>query len=195
MHSPAVSPMAPIRLLQARNTISRHKQRLQQELVFLMTVENIAWDKLVEVHWAGEDGVWRTLRAEYHRPGGKNREIWRARATFNPSEDASLPGDVEFALRYRVLGQDYWDNDHSRNFVSNADSGVLLDRRAQLQNVDFNPSLKTGQRVYPITLAVGPSLKPRQVCVHWTTDNWRSTQVTPCFFRRSRTRRERRRRP
>ena len=186
MDSPAKSAVKPIRLLRASNTISRHKQRLQQELVFLMTVENIAWDKLVEVHWAGEDGVWRTLRAEYHRPGGKNREIWRARATFNPSEDASLPGDIEFALRYRVLEQDYWDNNNSRNFVSNADSGVMLDRHAQLQNVDCNPILKAGQRVYPITLVVGQSLKPRQICVHWTTDNWRTTQVTPCFFRRMR---------
>ena len=186
MDSPAVLPMAPIRMLQARNTISRQKQRLQQELVFLMTVENIAWDKLVEVQWTGEDGVWRTLRAEYYRPGGENREIWRARATFNPAEDASLPGDIEFSLHYRVLGEDYWDNNHSRNFVSYADSGVMLDRHAQLQNVDFNPLLKTGQRVYPITVAVGQSLKPRQVRVHWTTDNWRSTQVTPCFFRKMR---------
>ena len=31
-----------------------------------MLVENIAFDKLVEVHWAGEDKVWHTLRAEYH---------------------------------------------------------------------------------------------------------------------------------
>ena len=142
MDSPAVLPMAPIRMLQARNTISRQKQRLQQELVFLMTVENIAWDKLVEVQWTGEDGVWRTLRAEYYRPGGENREVWRARATFNPAEDASLPGDIEFSLHYRVLGEDYWDNNHSRNFVSYADSGVMLDRHAQLQNVDFNPLLK-----------------------------------------------------
>ena len=151
-----------------------------------MTVENISWEKLVEVHWAGEDGVWRTLPAEYHRPGGKNREVWCARATINPAEDVALPGDIEFALHYRVLGQDYWDNNHSRNFVSNADSGMMLDRHAQVQNLDFNPILKSGQQVYPITLAVGQSLTPRQVCVHWTTDNWRSTQVTPCVFRRMR---------
>ena len=186
MESPAVMPAAPIRLLRASNTISRPRQRLQQELVIYVLVENIAWDKLVEVHWAGEDGVWRTLRAEYDRPGGKNREIWCARATFNISEDATLPGDIEFSLHYRVLGEDYWDNNHSRNFASSADSGVMLDRHAQLQNLDFNPILKAGQRVCPLTLAVGQSLKPRQVCVHWTTDNWRSTQVTPCFFRRMR---------
>ena len=34
--------------------------------MFAVLVENIAFDKLVEVHWAGEDKVWHTLRAEYH---------------------------------------------------------------------------------------------------------------------------------
>ena len=58
---------------------------------------------------------------------GGNREIWSARATFSPSEDASLPGDIEFALCYQVLGEEYWDNNSSGNYVSNADSGVLAE--------------------------------------------------------------------
>src|SRR5208283_4586273 len=52
--------MKAIQLLQARNTISRYDQRVDQELVFVMLVENIGFDKLVEVHWAGEDKVWHT---------------------------------------------------------------------------------------------------------------------------------------
>src|SRR5271166_335609 len=176
--------MKAIQLLQARNTISRHKQRLHQELVFVILVENIAFDKLVEVHWAGEDKVWHTLQAEYHSSDGTNREVWRAEATFNPSDDASLPGDVEFALRYRVRGEDYWDNNETRNYFSNADSGVLLEQSARLLNIDFNPILQAGQRCCLITVAVRHSLQPKRVYIHWTTDNWRSTQVTPCFFYR-----------
>ena len=176
--------MEPIQLLHVRNTITRTKHRLQQELVFFVIVEHIAYDKLVEVHWSGEDGVWRTIRAVHHSPGGGNREIWCARDTFNPSEDASLPGDIEFALRYRVLGKEYWDNNCSRNYVSNADSGVLLEKHAQLLNADCNRILQTGQRFYPVTVAVRHSIQPKRVYLHWTTDNWRSTHVTPCFFKR-----------
>src|SRR5512143_2572659 len=176
--------MKAIQLLQAENTISRHKQQLHQKLVFVMLVENIAFDKRVEVHWAGEDKVWHTLPAEYHSSGGTNREVWRAQATFHPSDDASLPGDVEFVLRYRVRGEDYWDNNESRNYVSNADSGVLLGQSARLLNVNFNPILHDGQHYCPITVAVRHSLQPKRVSIHWTTNNWRSTQVTPCFFHR-----------
>ena len=177
--------MKIVQLLQATNTISRHKHQFQQDLVFVMLIENVAYHKLVEVHWAGEDGVWHTLRAEYHSSSGTNREVWRAQATFNSSDDASLPGDVEFALRYCVLGKEYWDNNKSSNYFSNADSGVLLEQSVGLLEVDFNPILQEGQRHCPIMVAVRHCLQPKSVYIHWTTDNWRNTQVTPCFFYRT----------
>ena len=176
--------MKAIQLLQAKNTISRHKEQLQQKLVFVMLVKNTAFDKLVEVHWTGEDKIWHTLPAEYRYSGGTNREVWCAQTTFNLSNDASLPGDIEFVLRYRVLGEDYWDNNESRNYFSNADSGVLLEQSAQLLNVGFNPTLHAEQPHCRITVAVRHSLQPKRVYIRWTTDNWRSAQVTPCFFQR-----------
>ena len=174
--------MEAIQLLQVRNTVTRNKQRLQQELVFYMLVENLAYEKQVEVRWTGEDGNWRTAAAQHHCSGGENAEIWRAEATLHLSEEASLPGDVEFALRYEVLGEEHWDNNASRNYFSNADSGVLLDKNSKLLGVDCSPVLRTGQRSFPITVAVRHSLQPRKIEVHWTTDNWASTQVKPCFF-------------
>ncbi len=178
--------MKAIQLFQAENTISLRKQRLHQELVYVMRVENIAFDKVVEVHWAGEDKVWHTLQAEYHSSGGKNQEIWRAEAHFDPTDGAYLPGNVEFALRYHVLGKDYWDSNEARNYIANAGSGSLLEQSTRLLNIDFNPILRPGQRYYPVTVAVRHSLQPRRVYIHWTTDNWRTTHMTPCFFLRMR---------
>lgn len=176
--------MKAIQFLQAENFISRHQRRLRQELVFRMLVENLAFDKLVEVHWAGEDQSWSTLRAEYEGADGPNREIWRAQAIFHPMPDAPLPGDIEFALHYRVDGKDYWDNNAERNYFSSAGSGVLLEQSTQVLNVDYNPLLRDGQRAYPITVAVRHSLRPQRVLVHWTTNNWQTSGVTPCYFRR-----------
>ena len=176
--------MKLIQFLQATNTISRHRQRVQQDLTFALLVENIAYDKLVEVHWAGEDGVWHTLQAEHHASCGADREIWCARASFIASDDASLPGDIEFVLHCRIRGQEVWDNNETRHYFSNADSGVLLHKDVPLLNVDFNPLLAAEQRHYPITVAVRHALPPERVFVHWTTDDWRSTRVTPCFFHR-----------
>ena len=58
-------------------------------------------------------------------------------------------------------------------------------RALRLLHVDFNPILQDGQRHYPVTVAVRHSLQPKHVYIHWTTDNWRNTQVTPCFFYRT----------
>jgi maltose 6'-phosphate phosphatase len=176
--------MKIVQLLQAVNIISRHKNQLQQDLAFVMLIENTALHKLVEVHWVGEDRVWHILGAQYQGPNGGNGEIWRAQATFNASEDASLPGDIKFALKCCVTGQTYWDNNKSSNYSLAADSGVLLEQSVHLLHVDFNPILQDGQRNYPIMVAARQSLQPKRVFIHWTTNNWRSTQVTPCFFNR-----------
>ena len=176
--------MKAIQLLHASNVISRYKQRLQQDLAFTMLVENVAYDKLVEVHWTGEDGVWRTLPAEHRASLGSELEIWGAQTGPIASDDESLPGDIEFALRYRVRERDFGDNNGSRNYFSNADSGVQLHPDVLLRNVDFAPTLTADQRHCRITVAVRHSLQPQRVWIYWTTDDWRSTRVTPCFFHR-----------
>jgi len=147
--------MKAIRLLHTQNIISRHKQRLQQDLAFSVLVENVAYDELVEVHWAGEDGVWRTLPAEHRASLGSDLEIWCAQAGLIASEDESLPGDIEFALHYRVRGRDFWDNNGSRDYFSNADSGVLLHQDLPLLHLDFNPILHQGCS----TLITGPCMR------------------------------------
>ncbi len=100
--------MAPIELLYAKNTIAPPGDTAQQELTFVLLVQNLAYDKRVEVVWAGEDGSWRTLHAEYAGPSGQNFEIWQARAAFPLATVESLPGDIQFALHYQVAGRDYW---------------------------------------------------------------------------------------
>lgn len=176
--------MKLIQFLQATNTLSPQRQRVQQDLTFAMLVENLAYDKVVEVHWAGNDGDWHTLQAEYLAPRGANHEIWRARASFVASDEAALPGDIQFVLYCRIGGQEGWDNNEARNYFSNADSGVLLHQDVPLLNVEFSPHLAAEQRQYRLTVAVQHSLTPARVFAHWTADDWRSTQVTPCFFRR-----------
>ncbi|GAK56267.1 endonuclease/exonuclease/phosphatase [Candidatus Vecturithrix granuli] len=176
--------MKLIQLSYVKNIISRHKGRPQQELAFCILVKNIAYEKLVEVHWAGEDHVWHVLPAEYHSSAGEDYEIWHAYALFHLSSHYSLPGNIEFALHYHVRGRDYWDNNSSHNYFIDADSGIRLQEGFPLLNIDYQPNLEQGQQFYPITVAVQHSRHFSQVYVHWTTDDWKTVHVTPCFFKR-----------
>ena len=144
--------MTAIQLLYVKNIIVRQKGSAQQHLAFSMAVQHLALEKLVEIYWAGEDGFWHILPAEYRSSIGGQYEIWSAEAFFNilaEDEDAALPGDIQFALHYRAAGIDYWDNNRWQNYAINADSGVRTGDAFPVLNIDFQPALRPASSTTP----------------------------------------------
>lgn len=177
--------MHTIQLLYAASAISRHPEGLRQDLEFRMLVENLAFEKLVEVHWAGEDGNWRTLAAAFHAGVNERVEVWRARASFTEApQDPPLPGDIRFALRYHVGDQEFWDNNNSSNHEIIADSGIHLSDEFTLLNIDDQPLLAAGQDHHPIVVAVRRPGLHKKVFVRWTPDRWNTVLEAPCLFKR-----------
>jgi maltose 6'-phosphate phosphatase len=174
--------MKPIRLLYAKNIISHDMQAFVQELAFAILVKSFAYQKQVDLHWAGADGPWWVLKAEYHCSVGKDLEIWRAKIAYRSSSGKSLPRDVQFAFCYRVLGKEYWDNNHGRNYWIRADSGLLVN--SEFHVINFEPSylLQRGQKSYQIAAAVQQLDNISGVHITWSTDGWKSHYRTPCWF-------------
>ena len=177
--------MKPIELLYVANVISRQGDGARQDLTFRLLVEHRAFEKIVEVHWAGEDGVWHVLPAEWLYSLDPQRELWQAHTSvFAAGEHDALPGDVRFALRCHMAGQEFWDSNLGFNHDINADSGIRLANAYTLLHVDYRPRLEPGQDYLPITVAFRPSAPVRHVYVRWSTDRWRTFTDTPCYFRR-----------
>jgi maltose 6'-phosphate phosphatase len=174
--------MTPIELLYAKNTIARNGELGHQELVFALLVQNLAYDKYVEVVWVGEDGTRRNLKAEYVAPAGQNLELWQARAVFPLAAEGSLPGDISFVLHYHVVGHDYWLPSNQQGWSINADSGVRMGDSFPLVNVDFQPHLGAGHQFYPVTIGVRRDLQAERVAIRWTTNHWRTATETPAYF-------------
>jgi maltose 6'-phosphate phosphatase len=149
-----------------------------------MMVENIGYDKQVDVIWRGEEGDWNTLAASYHSTLEPNKEYWLAEAQCQLTSEKSLPGNIEFALRYRSSGNEVWDNNQSLNYSSQADSGIKMAEHRQILNIGFSNKLLENQNYFPITIAVDRSLRAEKVTVHWTTDNWQHSHKTVCYFKR-----------
>ncbi len=175
--------MDKIQLLYVENVISRKKPGVQQTLSFFMRVENLSYNKRIDVVWSGEDGVWQTLPASYHSKPEHNKEYWQARIDFQLSADKSLPGNIEFGLRYQTSGAEYWDNNQGSNYSSQADSGVKIARASRVLNIAFANKLEHGQKFVPIIVAVDQFNAADKVTVHWSTDNWRHTHKSPCYFK------------
>lgn len=178
--------MSEIQLLYVTNEIPRKKGPAQQVLSFFVLVENLAFFKQVDAVWAGEDGVWHTLPATYHSTPKHNKEYWQIKTTFHSASDVALPGNIQFALRYRALGEEYWDNNHSLNYRSQANSGIQVANDYPLLNIGFDKDLGNGQKLVPITVAVDPSLYADKISIHWTTDDWEHTNISRSYLKRSR---------
>jgi maltose 6'-phosphate phosphatase len=176
--------MDKIKLLYVENVITRRTTTVQQ-LSFVMLVRNLSYEKSVDILWAGEDGIWHTLPAHYHSSVDNDREYWVARKPFTLLATKSLPGNVRFAVRYRVLGEEYWDNNQGENFSVQADSGIKIAHDIPVLNIRFEDDLPDGQTYVPIAVAVKQCLEPERVTITWTNDNWRTTQSTSCRFRRN----------
>ncbi len=176
--------MEAIQLIYAENVISRKKGIPQQELTFFLVVQNLSYNKQVEIRWAGEDGIWQTLSAQYHSGTTENREFWQARTKLQLSSGKSLPGNVQFALHYTVNGQEFWDSNEGNNFNIEADSGVCPRKDALIQNVKFRHILQQGQRFCSVSAVVHRSLNPQQVFIEWSTNGWQTTHKTPLVFSR-----------
>jgi maltose 6'-phosphate phosphatase len=177
--------MDKIKLLCVENVITRQATVVHQRLSVAVLVANTAYHKSVDVKWAGEDGVWHTLRARYHSSVDREKEYWVARKTFTLISSKPLPGNVRFALRYRVAGKEYWDNNHGHNYSIQADSGIRVAQDIPVLNVRFESEVTDGQTVFPVVVAVQRHLEPERVQLTWTNDNWRTAHSTQCRFTRN----------
>lgn len=175
----------PIRWLYAANLISRHPGGQRQELHFHLLVKNIAYEKIVEIVWAGKDGIWKQLPAAYAGPLSQHYELWDAREEFNLCTSGGwLPEDIHFAVHYRAGKQDYWDSDEGRNYELCANAGIRLANELPLLNVDPKLRLESGHNCLPITLALHLPGRRKKAFIRWSPDHWRSYFDIPCFFQR-----------
>lgn len=172
--------MDKIKLLYVKNIITRADEGVQQQLTFFMQVENVGYDKQIDVVWSGEDGVWHTLTAKYHSMLGNDQEYWQAQANFSLSEKLSLPGNIQFGLRYRISTGEFWDNNIGVNYSSDADSGIKLAGNKTIQNIGFASQLNDQEQNIPVMVAVDQSANIEKVTVHWTTDNWKTVEKINC---------------
>ena len=177
--------MNKIKLLYVENVIVRKAKQLQQTLTFFLALENIGYDKQVDIFWAGEDKNWQVLPAEFHSILGNGKEYWSASVTLSLTEARSLPGNIEFNFRYRVLEHEYFVDNHGQNYSSEADSGIKLANNQPLQNIAFENKLDSRQKTITLTVATDQSFKANKVTLHWTTDDWKTTTKTRCESKRN----------
>jgi maltose 6'-phosphate phosphatase len=168
----------------AENVFSGGMEGAEQEIGFHLLVQNIAFEKVVGVHWCSPDGVWRVAPAHYLNTR-RDGEVWRATASYQrPS--ANVPaGAIEFAAHLSAGGRDAWDNNAGQNYRLPPAGGVRLGPGIAVLALRPDAVLAGAVQAYPVTVAVDEAIHPRTVQVRWTTDGWHSWTTTSCIRRSS----------
>ncbi len=86
-------------------------------------VENLSPNKVVTIHYSADGVTWKDTQAEYFKATQGNYEAWKFR-TDSFSVGMRGSATVQFAIKYEVNGNTYWDNNNGANYTVKAGYGV-----------------------------------------------------------------------
>lgn len=175
--------MKNVQLLAIGNKISSHEGTCVQQLDFYLRVKNQSPHKAIDVCWAGSRSDWQTLAARYVAPSNACMELWMASSMLHAVDRSELPGTIQAAVRCRMSGQEYWDNNSGCNYRSEGGCGIVLAAGLDILVAQCPGILHEGQESYQVLVAVREP-HPDRVWVQWTADAWKSCCTTGCrpFF-------------
>lgn len=135
-------------------------------------VENIAYAKNVTIVYTVDGTTWKETPAEYFKSTWGNREAWKFTTPVETVVGYGIACTFEFAVKYEVNGQTYWDNNNTYNYK--ASSGRTVGEKypaigiagLTVDSYRFAQGAVTGN-VYLKNIALAKDVK-----VRYSSDNW-----------------------
>jgi len=155
-------------------------------------VENLAYDKKVQLMYRSEDGGWTAEDLSYSGSLGDDLETWALSINRNingPYSDGPAL-DLEFVLRYEVAGEIYWDNNLTGNYFITAGSGeytpksLVVDTASARAPYDYDYNGNTGHvnGYLSVDVILQNYAMYKNVEIHYSYDNWQTTLVGNASF-------------
>jgi len=169
-----------VKLQQVTSIVSSKYGISQQGTTFEANVANLAYSKQVYAHYKREDGTWIDIPLAYNRAAGNGREIWTAPYGL----PLNTTNDVQFALKYIVNGQTYWDNNGGSNYFVPKDSGATLGPGLNVYNLYYQPTSRVGANdAYQYgTVVVRNLAVTKDIAVVYSTDNWATSKTASTTY-------------
>lgn len=167
---------APVEVLKARSAQALYRVLWDQQLSVTVSVDNLAYSKVVEIVYRDSDNQWKTAPASYRHAAGGNKEVWEASWVRNLR--SGLPAlDLEFAVKYQVNGQTYWDNNGGQNHKVKFNTGEYITKPVVAGYARaIKPSASGPGSLYVEAFAKNLS-GAQEVKVHYSYNNWATTYV------------------
>ncbi|RUT28980.1 hypothetical protein EJP77_16370 [Paenibacillus zeisoli] len=140
-------------------------------------VSNLSYQKNVTIHYTPGDGKWYDTSASYEGPTEAAREKWNFAVSTsnlnNSNPQLSNAQKIQFAIKYEVGGQTYWDNNNGQNYsISRFNlSSTILGKPYVLRASDTIYENTFAGDVFVKNVAYSKTVK-----IVYTTDNWNTTK-------------------
>jgi hypothetical protein len=181
-----------VKLLKASTNGAFYSRSYIREKTFYVEVANIGFVKQVIVRHKMTDGSWKDFNLSYLKPADANTEIWYYEINYgvgtpqaaNFAQNAFLD---EFAIKYVVNGQEYWDNNNGKNyniFNYTATDGLYMQDGLHVSADTYRSKFICGGNKN--NLQVFADLRniafKKEVTLVYTTDNWATVLRAPFSF-------------
>ena len=148
-------------------------------------VNNLAYNKEVSVFY-GSGANWKTSDASYYKTLDNGDEIWKSSCEVwtdyvTPGHVNPLSYSTNFAIKYKVNGTEYWDNNNGANYYMAIGMGngpsIVTNKEILLEKSSLVPtgSLYTFEiTFFKVDLIVKNISYDKDIKVIYTTNNWES---------------------
>lgn len=152
---------------------------------FKVEVKNLAYQKQVDVLCELTDGTWKFFPLTFSNSTQEGTEIWSGTA-----KRSNIPYLVEsgfkgkYAIRYKVNGQEYWDNNNGQNYEIIGVAGRYLSEGVNVSV--YNSNLYQYNLSQNASLFIDVDVKNlnynKDVEVVYTTDGWKTSNKSKLSF-------------
>jgi hypothetical protein len=177
-----------VQLVAAYSSVNSYRGISSQSSSYHIYVQNLSSTKQVAVRYQKLNGEWAEMPAAYVRTLGDGRELWSTSIGFcinNCYGDPAQSTDVNFAVKYTVNGQTFWDNNGGSNYFLNKDGGYLITNghntfvptTGAVTRYSFNNQLSYSGNIIIRNIAPGKAVK-----MFYSVNNWATQQSIDAVF-------------
>lgn len=154
-------------------------------------VKNLAYTKVVQLHYSVNGGAWLNLAAAFGKSLPSNQEEWNFSVSLTtiPATQAIQALNIRFAVKYQVNGQTYWDNNAGKDYFVTVGNGNSLNKLydTAILGKDFPVSLYASywdmavpsNRLWQNVVQIRNFGTNQSVKIRYTLDNWATWTDAP----------------
>jgi len=152
-----------------------------------VAIDNIAYDKIVRLHYSQAGGAWQTVDASYVRTAPDGKEVWHFISTPTVGRVNGSPTSYnthwDFAIEYQVNGSTYWDNNSGNNYYLSFTMGgtdpvpYVLKKSALILDHKYKNDISFDGQIVLKNLAFN-----KEVVVRYSIDDWATYSETSAGY-------------